>query len=212
MTDETASQAHSSPWCTAMCPISMLSLHISTEYFQLLKTGSDQTFTFCQWLSTLFCFWLCLTLLRWLQNLARQWHGPPSCNKAASQMTIAFYRLQELTEGIQNIVKVKRHEHVVFYRWETLLFQRSSSSTVHCTPLSFPDPTLIWIGCWNYGKPRTTFHGCFTPDTLVLPNLDIFSLRGSLNQELKLMKWKQSWITLVLCNPLCSFVPNSAEG
>lgn len=49
------------------------------------------------------------------------------------------------------------------FRWQKIIFWRSSSSRAPCTSsLLLPACTLTWISCYNYG---TKFLGCFTPHT-----------------------------------------------
>lgn len=106
------------PDCTAVCPISTLPLHISTVFpftenrfrsdLNLLSMNEQVHFVMLQTMS--------LTLLRRLQNPARQWHGHSAAVRLPHRWPHPFtdLLLQELTERIESILKVKHHEHVVF--------------------------------------------------------------------------------------------------
>lgn len=103
---------------TAVCPVFMLPLHISTVFpftenrfradLNLPSMNKQVHFVLLQTMS--------LTLLGWLQNPARQWHGHSAAMRLPHRWPYPFTDslLQELTKKTQNIVKVRHHEHVVF--------------------------------------------------------------------------------------------------
>lgn len=103
---------------TAICPISMLSLHISTAFpftenrfrsdLNLHSMNEQVHFVLLQTTS--------LTLLRRLQNPARQWHGHSAAMRLPHRWPYPSTDslLQDFIEKIQSIVNVEHHEHVMF--------------------------------------------------------------------------------------------------
>lgn len=113
--------------------------------------------------------------------------------------------LQELTERIQTTVKVEHREHVVFSGGKTWC---SKDQVLPEIPVPLPMSS-------SYAHVDRLLNQELNFLALLLQrsNLSVFSLsfRGSLNQKLRYMKWNESQITLVPCNPLCLFFPNSAD-